>query len=272
MGYLDSHRIAWSENAAVLFLSILLGNVSAYARLPDAHPEKTYQFLLGFVDRQLRTDREDYVYDMKEKSVENLLSSNKNAAPAEKKKGKGKGGGSGKEADPEDGNTAAPVLPKAKAKDHHKKGKGKGKGKSMSPEAKKEWPCVFHHTKEGGCLNGKDCPYSHNPKRKHKLDNEKGNGKGDGKAPRTDVEVVEPGSPEDKGAVDDVADLPHVSTGKAKDGIIYRNDLGKTVKLDVRGRPYPVGTDGFRTRKTTRPSRLKNGQHYGMRLMSMRKA
>ena len=35
-----------------------------------------------------------------------------------------------------------------------------------------------------------------------------------------DVEVVEPGSAEDKDAVDDVADLPHVSTGKAKDGII----------------------------------------------------
>ena len=97
------------------------------------------RFLLGLIDRQLRTDREDYVYDMKEKSVKNLLSGNKNAAPAEKKKAKGKGGNSGKE---DDGNTAAPVLPKAKAKDHDKKGKGKGKGKSMSPEQKKEWPCV----------------------------------------------------------------------------------------------------------------------------------
>ena len=133
-------------------------------------------------DRQLRTDREDYVYDMKEKSVKNLLSGNKNAAPAEKKKGKGKGGSSGKE---DDGNAAAPVLPKAKAKDHDKKGKGKGKGKSMSPEAKKEWPCVFHYTKEGGCLKGKGCPYSHNPKHKHKLDNDKGKGKCGGKAPRT---------------------------------------------------------------------------------------
>ena len=42
-----------------------------------------------------------------------------------------------------------------------------------------------------------------------------------------DVEVVEPESTEDKDAVEDVADLPHVSTGKAKDRIIYRNDLGK---------------------------------------------
>ena len=61
--------------------------LNTYARLPDA--QKTYRFLLGLIDRQLRTDREDYVYDMKEKSVKNLLSSNKNAAPAEKKKGKG---------------------------------------------------------------------------------------------------------------------------------------------------------------------------------------
>ena len=108
---------------------------NTYARLPDAHPEKTYRFLLRLIDRQLRTDREDYVYDMKEKSVKNLLSGNKNAAPAEKKKGKGKGGNSGKE---DDGNAAATVLPKAKAKDHDKKGKGKGKGKSMSPGQKKE--------------------------------------------------------------------------------------------------------------------------------------
>ena len=119
---------------------------------------------------------------MKEKSVKNLLSGNKNAAPAEKKKAKGKGGNSGKE---DDGTTAAPVLPNAKAKDHDKKGKGKGVGKSMSPEQKKQWPCVFHYTKEGGCLKGKDCPYSHNPKHKHKLDNNKGKGKGDGKAART---------------------------------------------------------------------------------------
>ena len=55
----------------------------------------------------------------------------------------------------------------------------------MSPEQKKEWPCVFHYTKEGGCLKGKDGPYSHNPKHKHKFDNNKGKGKGEGKAART---------------------------------------------------------------------------------------
>ena len=156
--------------------------LSTYARLPDTHAEKTYRFLLGLTDRQLRTDREDYVYDMKEKSVKNLLSGNKSAAPAEKKTTKGKGGNSGKE---DSGNTAAPVLPKAKAKDHDKKGKGKGKGKSMSPEQKKEWPYVFHHTKEGGCLKGKECPHSQNPNHKHKLDNSKGKGKGGGKGART---------------------------------------------------------------------------------------
>ena len=118
--------------------------LNTYARFPDAHPEKTYRFLLGLIDRQLRTDCEDCVHDMKEKSVKNLLSGNKNAAPAEPKRGKG-------DKKDESGNVAAPVLPKAKALDHENKGRGKGKGKSMSPEAKKEWPCVFHHTKEGGC-------------------------------------------------------------------------------------------------------------------------
>ena len=82
------------------------------ARLLDAHPEKTYRLLLGLIDRQLWTDREDYVYDMKEKSVKNLLSGSKNAAPAEKKKAKGKGGNSGKE---DDGNTRL-CYPKRKRK------------------------------------------------------------------------------------------------------------------------------------------------------------
>ena len=47
----------------------------------------------------------------------------------------------------------------------------------MSPEQKKEWPCVFHYTKEGGCLKGKDCQNTHNPKHKHKLDNDKARAK-----------------------------------------------------------------------------------------------
>ena len=82
---------------------------------------------MGLVDRQLRTDREDYVYDMKEKSVKNLLSGNKNAAPAEKKKAKGKGGNFGKD---DDGNTAAPVLPKRKRKTTTRRAKEKENGKA----------------------------------------------------------------------------------------------------------------------------------------------
>ena len=37
------------------------------------------------------------------------------------------------------------------------------------------------------------------------------------------------------------------------DGITYVNDDGKEVKIDKAGRPYPVGKDGFRLMKTTRP-------------------
>ncbi|CAJ1370505.1 unnamed protein product [Effrenium voratum] len=37
------------------------------------------------------------------------------------------------------------------------------------------------------------------------------------------------------------------SEGKAADGIIYVNDHGKYVKLDIRGRPYPVDVHGRRT-------------------------
>ena len=49
------------------------------------------------------------------------------------------------------------------------------------------------------------------------------------------------------------SDLPHVSAGLPGDGITYVNDDGKEVKIDKAGRPYPVGKDGFRLMKTTRP-------------------
>ena len=64
-------------------------------------------------------------------------------------------------------------------------------------------------------------------------------GKGDGHA-KGDEEVVKP-------------DLPHVSAGLPVDGITYVNDDGREVKIDKAGRPYPVGKDGFRLMKTTRP-------------------
>ena len=97
--------------------------LNTYARLPDAHPEKTYRFLLGLIARQLGTDREDYVYDMKEKSVKNLLSSNKNAAPAEKKKGKGN-------ADHEDETRQRQCYPTPKQKTTTRRAKEKEKGKA----------------------------------------------------------------------------------------------------------------------------------------------
>ena len=58
-----------------------------------------------------------------------------------------------------------------------------------------------------------------------------------------DVEVVEPGSTEDKDAVDDIADLSFIGTTSAK-----------RPSLMLVGDPYPVGADGFRTMKTTRPA------------------
>ena len=64
-------------------------------------------------------------------------------------------------------------------------------------------------------------------------------GKGDGYA-KGDEEVVKP-------------DLPHVSAGLPGDGITHINDDGREVKIDKAGRPYPVGKDGFRLMKTTRP-------------------
>ena len=37
--------------------------------------------------------------------------------------------------------------------------------------------------------------------------------------------------------------MDHMSKGTG-DGIIYLNDIGETVKLDVKGHPYKVGSDG----------------------------
>ena len=44
-----------------------------------------------------------------------------------------------------------------------------------------------------------------------------------------------------------------MSVGLPGDGITYVNDDGKEVKIDKAGRPYPVGKDGFRLMKTSRP-------------------
>ena len=47
-----------------------------------------------------------------------------------------------------------------------------------------------------------------------------------------------------KGVEVDKSPLLHYSEGIASDGVIYVNDLGDEVKLDSKGRPYRVGSDG----------------------------
>ena len=48
--------------------------------------------------------------------------------------------------------------------------------------------------------------------------------------------------------------MDHMSKGTAGNGVIYLNDIGETVKLDVKGRPYKVGSDGRRFfRSSPRP-------------------
>ena len=57
--------------------------LNAYRRLPDKHPQKSYEFLLALIDHQIKSDREDLMLDMKEKSVKSMMKSGgKDAAPA----------------------------------------------------------------------------------------------------------------------------------------------------------------------------------------------
>ena len=49
--------------------------LNAYHRLPDKHPQKTYEFLLALIDHQIKADREDLMLDMKEKSVKSMMKS-----------------------------------------------------------------------------------------------------------------------------------------------------------------------------------------------------
>eukprot|EP00435_Cladocopium_sp_Y103_P000384 s8799_g1.t1 len=39
-------------------------------------------------------------------------------------------------------------------------------------------------------------------------------------------------------------EIEHYSVGKPKDGIIYLNNDGERCKIDAKGRPYRVGSDG----------------------------
>ena len=42
-----------------------------------------------------------------------------------------------------------------------------------------------------------------------------------------------------------------MSAGRAGDKVMYGDDNGKRVKLDVAGKPYPVGPDGYRVGKAS---------------------
>ena len=156
--------------------------LNAYHRLPDKHPQKSYEFLLALIDHQVKSDREDLMLDMKEKSVKTMMKSGgKDAAPAA---GKQEGqNGKGKK-DKSKGPDAAPVLPKAKAKGHAgKSGKSDGANDSKSPSGNKENPCWYHFKAEKGCLKGNEGPFSHSKKTEHKLENmPKGKGKGKSKS------------------------------------------------------------------------------------------
>ena len=115
--------------------------LNAYHRLPDKHPQKTYEFLLALIDHQIKADREDLMLDMKERSVKSMMKSGgKDAAPATgKQENQGGKGRKGKPGKPD----AAPVLPKAKAKGHAgKNGKSDGASeRGKSPGGGKDNPC-----------------------------------------------------------------------------------------------------------------------------------
>ena len=62
--------------------------------------------------------------------------------------------------------------------------------------------------------------------------------------------------------------LLHYSEGIASDGVVYVNDIGDEVKLDSRGRPYRVGSDGRKLMPSRRPARYVTPEEW--KAMSMR--
>ena len=62
--------------------------------------------------------------------------------------------------------------------------------------------------------------------------------------------------------------LLHYSEGIASDGVVYVNDIGDEVKLDSRGRPYRVGSDGRKLMPSKRPARYVTPEEW--KAMSMR--
>ena len=67
--------------------------LNAYHRLPDKHPQKSYEFLLALIDHQIKSDREDLMLDTKEKSVKSMM---KSGGKDPKAKAKGHAGKNGK--------------------------------------------------------------------------------------------------------------------------------------------------------------------------------
>ena len=66
--------------------------LNAYHRLPDKHPQKSYEFLLALINHQIKSHQNNLTLDMKEKSVKPMMKSGgKDAAPAAGKK-EGRGG------------------------------------------------------------------------------------------------------------------------------------------------------------------------------------
>ena len=147
--------------------------LNAYHRLPDKHPQKTYEFLLALIDYQIKADREDLMLDMKERSVKSMMKSGgKDAAPATGiRVARAKRGNS----------VDVMLLLSSRA---GKNGKSDGaSNRGRSPGGGKDNPCWYHFKSAKGCVKGNECTFSHSKKTEHKLENmSKGKGKGKSKS------------------------------------------------------------------------------------------
>ena len=66
-------------------------------------------------------------------------------------------------------------------------------------------------------------------------------------------------------------DIEHWGTGTKRDGKVYLNDDGEACKIDKRGVPYKVGSDGRRTVPSRRPKHLYSPED-GTRWMRKQRA
>ena len=143
--------------------------LNAYHRLPDKHPQKTYEFLLALIDYQIKADREDLMLDMKERSVKSMMKSGgKDAAPA-----------TGKQE-----NQGGSCAPKSQGKGPRWQERQVRRCQRQRQESGgKDNPCWYHFKSAKGCVKGNECTFSHSKKTEHKLENmSKGKGKGKSKS------------------------------------------------------------------------------------------